>query len=47
MVKVDLASMSDVQRLLPRAVFETPFTDEGVLFKIAQSTKYGFDISTA
>uniref|UniRef100_A0A3B3H2C3 Uncharacterized protein n=1 Tax=Oryzias latipes TaxID=8090 RepID=A0A3B3H2C3_ORYLA len=46
-VKVDLASMSDVQRLLPRAVFETPFTDEGVLFKIAQSTKYGFDISTA
>uniref|UniRef100_A0A3P9HHQ9 Uncharacterized protein n=1 Tax=Oryzias latipes TaxID=8090 RepID=A0A3P9HHQ9_ORYLA len=45
-VKVDLASMSDVQRLLPRAVFETPFTDEGVLLKIAQSTKYGFDIST-
>uniref|UniRef100_A0A8C7YG35 DUF3715 domain-containing protein n=1 Tax=Oryzias sinensis TaxID=183150 RepID=A0A8C7YG35_9TELE len=33
-VKVDLASMSDVQRLLPRAVFETPFTDEGVLIKL-------------
>ncbi|XP_024137201.1 uncharacterized protein tasor2 isoform X2 [Oryzias melastigma] len=27
-VKVDVASMSDVQRLLPRAVFETSFTDE-------------------
>lgn len=42
MVKVDVASMSDVQRLLPRAVFETSFTDEGVL---PQSTKDTFDIS--
>uniref|UniRef100_A0A3B3BX95 Uncharacterized LOC112152121 n=1 Tax=Oryzias melastigma TaxID=30732 RepID=A0A3B3BX95_ORYME len=44
-VKVDVASMSDVQRLLPRAVFETSFTDEGLSFKNKIFNKYSLFVT--